>query len=105
METIQKPISENHHSAMFFDGLIATHNGFELKTYQDGEIQFMGNIHICKDIIDLGKQGLIDDSDFEFENTLDILVDKYIAVYLNDEIYDDYIFDNYDDAIETLIQL
>jgi len=63
MKIIQQPISIIHNSAMFFNGLIATKPRFELRTFQDGEIRFMGNVHIGTEIIELGKTGLINDDD------------------------------------------
>ena len=107
METLQKPISDNHKSAMFFDGVIATRHGLELRTFQTGEIQFMGNIFTGTTIIEMGKANLIDDEVLE-EPFVDILVDKFIAIYEEDRenpMDEDYIFDNFDDAVEVLKQL
>jgi len=108
MKILQKPISDNHKSAMFFDGVIATRFGLELKTFQDGEIVFMGNVHVGLEIVDLANKGLIDDNDIENKGTVDILVDKFIVITeegSENVLDEDYIFDNYDDAIEVLIQL
>lgn len=108
METLQKPISPEHKSAMFFDGVIARKNGLELRTYQDGEIQFMGMVLVGLEIVKLGQTGIIDDEVIEEERTVDILVDKFIAVYeegKENPMDEDHIYDNYDDAIEVLMQL
>lgn len=87
---------------MFFDGLIAIGKGFELRTYRDGELIFMGNEHIGTEIIELGKKGLIDDSDIDTEDTVDILVDKFICIYNGSTLMDDdkLYFNDYDEAIE-----
>lgn len=102
MKTLQTPISEDHKSAMFFDGIIARdENGFSLETYQDGEIQFMGNVHVGLEIIELAKKGLIDDEDIENEETIDILVDKFFTIKHNDKLIDeDLMYDDYDEALE-----
>ena len=74
---------------------------------QDGEIDFMGKIYIGDAIRKLGERGLIDDEVLE-EPFVDIHVDKFIAVYevgRENPMDEDYIFDNYDDAIEGLKQL
>ena len=108
MKTIQTPMTAEHKSAMFFDGVIATKAGLELRTFQSGEIDFMGQHLVGQDIIKLGQTGIIDDEVIENERTVDILVDKFFAIYKegSDEIWDaDLIFDNYDDAIEAFMQI
>ena len=67
----------------------------------------MGNVHVGLEIIELGKAGLIDDEVLE-EPFVDILVDKFIAIYeegRENPMDEDYIFDNFDDAVEVLKQL
>lgn len=108
MKILQNPISPNHKSAMFFDGIVATKGGLEARTFQSGELEFMDNEHIGEEIVELGRKGLINDDDVENEETVDIHVDKFIGIYLagTDELFDeDYLYDNYDDAIEVLMQL
>jgi hypothetical protein len=106
MKILQTPISDNHKSAMFFNGVVAEDKGYKLATYQDGEIEFMGNEHIGIEIIDLGKKGLINDNDVDNEETIDIFVDKFICIYNGDVCDENLIddgqlyFDNYDEAIE-----
>jgi len=97
---------------MFFDGVIATGLGLKLKTFNDGEIAYEGQHIIGKQIIEMGKANLINDNDIEDERNspVSILVDKFIAVVEDDApnegiMDEDYIFDNYDDAIEALQQL
>jgi hypothetical protein len=96
MKILQQPISVNHKSAMFFDGLVAECDGNKLTTYNDGEINFMGNIHVGKELIDLGQKELINDDDIEKE-TVDILVDKFFMINDNEDM----LYDNYDEAIQA----
>ena len=107
MEIIQKPISPEHKSAMFFDGVIARKDGLEVRTYQTGEILFMGMLLVGLEIVKLGQTGIIDDEVIEEERTVDIHVDKFFVIAEQDGnvLDEDYIFDNYDDAIEVLKQL
>ena len=107
MEIIQKPISPEHKSAMFFDGVIARKDGLEVRTYQTGEILFMGMILVGLEIVKLGQTGIIDDEVIEEEHTVDIHVDKFLVIAEQDGniLDEDYIFDNYDDALEVLKQL
>ena len=107
MKILQKPISAEHKSAMFFDGVIATKTGLELKTFQDGEITLSGNVLVGQDIINMAHVGVLDDEVLE-AYPVDILVDKFIAIYetgSENPMDEDYIFDNYDDALEALMQL
>jgi hypothetical protein len=106
MKILQRPISDNHKSSMFFDGIIAESRGYKLATYQDGEISFNNEHLIGQDIIKLAQTGIIDDDVIEEEYPIDILVDKYICIFINewsnenlidiDKLY----FDNYDEAIK-----
>ena len=112
MQIIQKPISADHKSAMFFNGLLATNRGLELRTFNDGEIAYEGQHVIGDKIIEMGKANLINDNDIEDERNspVSILVDKFIAITNpnvdDDGIFDEeLIFDNYDDAIEALMQV
>jgi hypothetical protein len=115
MKILQKPISAQHKSAMFFDGIIATQNGLEARTFQDGEVLFIGKTYIGYEIRELGEKGLIDDNDIDNQDQeiLDIRLNKFIAIYKqgSKELWNDnsdlrcYVFDNYDDALEVLKQL
>jgi len=106
MNILQKPISINHNSAMFFDGVIEEGESYKLATFQDGKIVFIDNEYIGKEIIELGQKGLIDDQDIENKFSIDIVVDKFICIYyskVNDKniVVDETLyFDNYDDAIQ-----
>ena len=106
MKILQTPISENHKSAMFFDGVIAEDKRYLLATYQGGEIGFLDETYYDTEIIGLGKKGLINDADIELEKDVDVFVDKFICIYrdnVSDEnlIYDDDLyFTDYDEAIK-----
>lgn len=103
MEIIQKPITANHKSAMFFDGVIAQVNTefglYSLETFQDGELVYDGKLYIGAEIKEL--IGIINDESIEDEVSVDIHVDKFITIKFNDKLVDeDYLmFDNYDDAM------
>lgn len=104
MNILQTPITPNHKSAMFFDGVIAEinceHGVFKLETYQDGEIVYNDKLYVGAEIKNL--IGIINDTDIEDEVTVDIHVDKFIAITFNGMILHDdesNIFDNYDDAL------
>lgn len=109
MNILQKPISDNHKSSMFFEGIIAEHQDKKLITFQTGEIYFMGNIHVGNQIIELGKQGLIDDSDIEQaiynDGNVDILVDKFFTISINGVVDEDIIYNDYDVAIQEFTKL
>ncbi len=106
MKILQTPISENHKSAMFFNGVIAEDREYKLATYMDGEIGFIFDEHIGVEIIELAKKGLIADDDIDNEETVDILVDKFICIYNGEPCDENLIdegslyFDNYDDALQ-----
>ena len=102
MKILQNPISDSHLSAMFFDGVIATSGKVhkcELVTYQDGELVYDDKLYVGKEIIALSDK--INDVDIEDEVTVDILVDKFFAIKFNDEILEEYIFSDFDEAIEA----
>lgn len=108
MKILQIPISTKHKSAMFFDGIIATNASFEARTFQDGEIVFTGNVHIGTEIIELGEKNILNDNDIKNKGMVNILVDKFIVITEQgnkDILSENYIVDNYDDAIKTLKQL
>ena len=113
MNILQKPISDKHKSAMFFEGVIAEHqaepNNLKLVTFQTGEIVFMGKINVGEEIIELGQKGLINDDDIEQaiynQGTVDILVDKFFSVSINGEVDEDLIYTDYDEAIEEFKKL
>ena len=109
MKILQTPISDNHKSSMFFEGIIAEHQDKKLITFQTGEIYFMGNIHAGNGIIELGKQGLIDDSDIEQaiynDGNVDILVDKFFTISINGVVDEDIIYNDYNEAIEKFENL
>jgi hypothetical protein len=105
MKILQTPISDNHKSAMFFNGVVAEDKGYKLATYMDGEIMLNGKYLIGKEIIEVAKSGIIDDETIE-EYPVDIHVDKFICIYNGDVCDENLIddgqlyFDNYDEAIE-----
>lgn len=105
MKILQSPISENHKSAMFFDGIIAEFDSiygkYKLETYQTGEIIFDGMIWTGKEIIGAAKERFISDIDIENKSKTTILVDKFITITFNGSLVDDdyLMFDNYDDAL------
>lgn len=112
MKTLQHPISEDHHNAMFFDGVVAegTKEGktYQLGTFQNGEITYDDDTYAGEEIIKLGKEGDIADPDIdealeEKSWCVSILVDKFFAIYHNGELVDEenLVCDgDYDDAIE-----
>lgn len=102
MEILQKPISEKHLNAMFFNGVIAEikkdDKHYTLQTYQTGEILYRGKYITNIEIIDLGRQGIIDDNDINHacdnnSEVFEILVDKFFAIYCNGNLI------NKDDSI------
>jgi len=96
MKILQKPISVNHKSAMFFDGLVAECDGNTLTTYNDGELYYKDKLYVGAEIRELGETGAVNDGDIEAEVTVNILVDKFFVIN-NDE---DKIFVDYDEAIQ-----
>ena len=103
----QTPISDNHLNAMFFDGIIAMCNYHILATYQTGEFEFEGKIYVADDIIDLAKEGKLNDVYIDNHDD-NIHVDKFFAVYLNGEIVDEdkLLFSgDYNEAIEWFKKL
>ena len=102
MKIIQTPITANHKSAMFFDGVIATSGKVhkcELVTYQDGELVYNDKLYVGKEILAL--IGILNDESIEDEVVVDIHVDKFFAIKFNDEILEEYIFNEYDEAVEA----
>ena len=103
MKTLQFPISVDHKSAMFFDGVIAEHNGFKLEMYQDGELIYDGDLYIGKAILDLAIDGSIGDPDVDDDHSpcVGVLVDKFFTITKEGVIVDDdLMFNDYDEAIE-----
>ena len=109
MKILQIPISDKHKSAMFFDGIIAVNGNKKLVTQQTGEIYFQGNIRVSQEIIELGRQGLINDDDIEQaiynDGQVDILVDKFFAISTDNIVDEDNIFSDYDEAINEFKKL
>jgi hypothetical protein len=103
MKIIQIPITANHKSAMFFDGVIATAKSknldgdYSLVTYQDGELVYNDKLYVGKEILAL--IGIINDTDIEDEVTVDIHVDKFFSINYNGTVLEDLIFCDYDEAI------
>jgi len=85
MEIIQAPISTNHMSSMFFDGVVAygkANNGktYVLRTEQQGQIVFEGQEYLEGQIRELGKSLAIDDNDIDAEDEVTILVDNFLTI-------------------------
>jgi hypothetical protein len=84
MEIIQAPISTNHMSAMFFEGVVATGEkdgkNYTLKTYQTGELGYNDQMYLGAEIRELGVSGAINDVDIDEEQTVDIYVDKFLVI-------------------------
>lgn len=106
MKILQKPISKNHKSAFFFDGLIARGlkdgRTYELRTYQEGQIYYEDSYYNGTEIISLGEKMFINDGDIDVEYDVTILIDKFFAITFNELLVDEdnLIFDNYDEAIK-----
>lgn len=103
MKVLQQRISENHESAMFYDGVIATNGKYKLETFQSGEIVFNNKYYIGKEITKLIED--INDSDID-KDVVDIRVDKFIVITKNNEPVDEdnLIYDNYSEALESFIK-
>jgi hypothetical protein len=97
MKILQTPISPNHTSPMFFDGVIATEGNSSLVTFQDGELVYNDKLYIGREIIKLSY--FINDVDIDEEVSVDIHVDKFFAIKHNDVVLEDYVYNNYDVAI------
>jgi len=85
MEIIQAPISTNHMSSMFFNGVVAygkANNGktYVLRTEQQGQIVFEGQEYLEGQIRELGKSFAIDDNDIDAEDEVTILVDNFLTI-------------------------
>jgi len=108
MKILQTPISANHKSAMFFDGVVATAKSknldgdYSLVTLQDGELVYDDKLYVGKEII--GLSDAINDVDVEDEVTVDIHVDKFFAIQYNDTVIEEYVYCDYDEAIEGFTQ-
>ena len=98
MNILQIPLTADHKSAMFFDGVIAEGKGNKLETYNDGELVYNDRLYVGAEIKNL--IGIINDQDIEDEEIVDIHVDKFFAVLRNGEVYQDLIFCDYDEAIK-----
>ncbi len=106
MKILQTPISGEHKSAFFFDGVIATVKGFKLETLQDGEITYDDNYYVGQEIVELGIEDSIGDPDMnDHSPCVQILVDKFIVIRGDDQtlgsVEDKFIFTNYDEAIQA----
>lgn len=116
MKILQNPISEEHKSAMFFDGVVATGEKdgkkYTLKTFQDGELVFWDDLYIGAEIRELAetrvgksKHYLINDVDVDEEETVDIHVDKFLAITEEgvevDTEKQDNIYNDFDEAVEA----
>jgi hypothetical protein len=97
MKILQTPITPNHKSAMFFDGVIATEGNNSLVTFQDGELVYDGKVYVGEEIKKL--IGILNDESIEDEVVIDILVDKFFAINYNGTVLEDYVYDNYDEAM------
>jgi hypothetical protein len=85
MEIIQHPISENHMSSMFFNGVVAygkANNGktYVLRTEQQGQIEFEGQEYLEGQIRELGTTFAINDVDIDAEDDVTILVDNFFTI-------------------------
>lgn len=104
MKILQTPISANHKSAMFFDGVIATGGRVHkcsLITFQDGELVYDDKLYIGKEIIGLSDK--INDQDIDDEVTVDIHVDKFFAIVIDGQKVEDEddVYNDFDEAIEA----
>jgi len=97
MKILQTPITANHKSAMFFDGVIATEGNHSLITMQDGELVYNGKVYVGKEIQSL--IGILNDDDIDDEVTIDILVDKFFTISYNGNVLEDLVFCDYDEAM------
>ena len=108
MKIIQNPISDEHKSAMFFDGIVATgeRDGkkYTLKTFQDGKVGFNDKLYIGSEIRTLGETGAINDTDIDEEDTVDIYVDKFFVITEEGVVLDkEEDFDVYNEFDEAVI--
>ena len=100
MKILQEPISDNHLSAMFFDGVVAVDGENALVTYQDGELGYKEDLYIGGAIRELGETGAINDNDIDEEETVDIYVDKFFAISYKGTVLEDTVYNDYEEAIE-----
>lgn len=109
MKIIQNPISDEHKSAMFFDGVVATgeRDGkkYTLKTFQDGEVGYDNKVYIGSEIRFLGETRLINDTDIELEDSIDIYVDKFFVIteegVVLDKEEDFDVYNEFNEAVEA----
>jgi hypothetical protein len=105
MKILQTPITANHKSAMFFDGVIATAKSknldgdYSLVTYQDGELVYNDKLYVGKEIQDL--IGIINDTDIENEVIVDIHVDKFFVIKYGDALLEDFVYCDFDEALKA----
>ena len=92
MNILQIPITVHHKSPMFFNGVIAEDGNRLLVTYQD-------RLYIGKEIKNL--IGIINDKILEDEVVVDIHVDQFFAIKYNNCILEEYVYCDYDEAMEA----
>jgi hypothetical protein len=97
MKILQTPKTNNHKSAMFFDGVIATEGNNSLVTLQDGELVYNDKLYVGAEIQNL--IGVINDDDIDDEVVVDIHVDKYFAINYNGTVLEDFVYCDYDEAM------
>jgi hypothetical protein len=116
METLQAPVSENHKSSMFFDGVVAygkakNGNTYVLTTEGMGEISYNGKTYLSSELRELALEFEIDDDIIDAEDHISVFVDNWFVIAqargtdIEDILHvedqdEDRIFDNYDEAIE-----
>ena len=106
MKILQRPISDKHKSALFFDGVIATHKNISLVTFQIGEIVYKGKPYEGKEIRELATSNPeVNDELIDAEVLVDVYVEKYMGVAKDGIIGDDEpLSNNYDEAIDVFIR-
>jgi hypothetical protein len=102
MEILQTPLTPNHKSAMFFDGVIAREGNNSLVTLQDGELVYYDKVYVGEEIKLL--IGILNDETIEDEVIIDILVDKFFVINYNGVLLIDYLYDNYDEALSEFVK-
>jgi len=108
MKYIQKPISENHKSAMFFDGVVAElGDGCTLETEQSGELGFNGKDYIGEEIRNLAMSNpdVINDDAIDSEVEVNIFVDKFFVIKKNGvRVDEDEYFNDMDEFIGNYLK-
>jgi hypothetical protein len=84
---------------MFFNGVIAEDGNRLLVTYQEGELVYNDRLYIGKEIKNL--IGIINDKILEDEVVVDIHVDQFFAIKYNNCILEEYVYCDYDEAMEA----